>query len=71
MHRRWLLLLTLGSWCVACGGTPESYVDGRFFGTRNGGPVANCKWVGLPRFGGSPALCVDSLRETDGSSKPA
>ncbi|HEX8437796.1 hypothetical protein [Archangium sp.] len=39
MHRNWLLLLTLGSWLVACGGTPDSYVEGRIFGTRYGGPV--------------------------------
>jgi hypothetical protein len=39
MHSPWLLLLTLGAWLVACGGTPESYVEGRFTGTRNSGPV--------------------------------
>ncbi|WP_375772218.1 hypothetical protein NR798_15460 [Archangium gephyra] len=39
MHRYWLLLLTLGSWLAACRGSPESYVEGRLSGTRNGGPV--------------------------------
>lgn len=39
MHRPWPLPLLLGAWLAACGGTPESYVEGRISGTRNGGPV--------------------------------